>query len=67
MYKAFLALNNAGAWMVDDGRDEDEEEDEEEEEGPKGFITVLLFDKDYNFIDAGWDRLDGDYSQNTNF
>ncbi|MGC3946381.1 MAG: DUF6443 domain-containing protein [Chryseolinea sp.] len=60
MYQAFLGLNNAGAWMTSDGREEDDEE------GPKGFVTVLLFDKDYNFIDAGWDKLDENFSQNTN-
>lgn len=33
---------------------------------PKGFVTILLFDKDFNFLDAAWDQLDDVYAQGTN-
>ncbi len=33
---------------------------------PKGFVTIMLFDKDHNFLDAAWDQLDDSYSQGTN-
>jgi RHS repeat-associated protein len=33
---------------------------------PKGFVTILLFDKNYNFLDAAWDQIDADYTQSSN-
>lgn len=30
---------------------------------PKGFVTILLFDKNFNFLDAAWDQIDADYEQ----
>lgn len=34
--------------------------------GPKAFVTILLFDKNYNLVDAAWDQLDGDFKQERN-
>jgi RHS repeat-associated protein len=33
---------------------------------PKGFVTILLFDKNFNFLDAAWDQIDADYEQGLN-
>jgi RHS repeat-associated protein len=33
---------------------------------PKAFVTILLFDKNYNLLDAAWDQIDADYEQGSN-
>lgn len=32
---------------------------------PKGFITILTFDKEHKFLDAAWDQLNSVYDQGT--
>lgn len=52
----FEALDAFGAFIAGDDRPDDDN-------APKGFITILLFDKAYNFLDAAWEQLDEDYMQ----
>lgn len=51
--KAYTALTNYGG-LIAAGEGEEGDEDY-----PRCFVTILLFDKDYNFIDAAWDQIDG--------
>lgn len=30
---------------------------QDDESAPKAFVTILFFDKDYNFLDAAWDQI----------
>lgn len=49
----YNTLNNYGGFIAaggPDGTDSDH---------PKLFVTILLFDKDHNFLDAAWDQIDG--------
>ncbi|MBX2965985.1 MAG: RHS repeat-associated core domain-containing protein [Cyclobacteriaceae bacterium] len=52
----FEALDAFGAFIAGGDRPDDDD-------SPKGFITILLFDKNYNFLDAAWEQLDEDYMQ----
>jgi RHS repeat-associated protein len=38
-------------------------DDDYDETAPRGFITILLFDKNKNLIDAGWDQIGVEYDQ----
>ena len=48
--KAFNALNNFGAGIVAAGGSGNSS-------GPKAFITVLLYDKNYNFVDVTYKQI----------
>jgi RHS repeat-associated protein len=52
----FEALDAFGAFIAGGDRPDDDN-------SPKGFITILLFDKEFNFLDAAWEQLDEDYAQ----
>lgn len=55
--KAYDALSQYGTW-VSGGTGHGSNPGD-----PKGFVTILTFDKNYNFLDAAWDQIDADYSQ----
>ena len=44
---AFEALNSFGLDIANGGRDDDEDE-------PKGFLNIIVFDQDYNFVTAAF-------------
>jgi RHS repeat-associated protein len=49
--KVYNGLNNfAGTVPAGDHYQDDES-------APKAFVTILFFDKDYNFVDAAWDQV----------
>jgi RHS repeat-associated protein len=54
---AYNSMNSFGGSAAAESRTNDDDT------SPKGFITILLFDENYNLVDAGWDQLDGDYEQ----
>jgi RHS repeat-associated protein len=54
---AYAGMNSFGAMAADADREEDDDA------SPKGFITILVFDKHRNFVDAAWDQIDDDYDQ----
>jgi hypothetical protein len=56
MLEVFQGLNDFGTFIANGDRPDDEE-------SPKGFVTILLFDKDHNFLDAAWDQLEEGYTQ----
>ncbi|MEJ7646773.1 MAG: RHS repeat-associated core domain-containing protein, partial [Chryseolinea sp.] len=39
---------------------------QDNESAPKAFVTILFFDKDYNFIDAAWDQVTTTGAQTSN-
>jgi RHS repeat-associated protein len=53
---AYNSLNDFGGMIAAGDRDDDDA-------SPKGFITIMLFDKNHNFLDAAWDQIDEDYEQ----
>ncbi len=55
--KAYNALNSFGG-LVATGTGHSSNSGD-----PKAFVTILLFDKNYNFLDAAWDQLDDTFSQ----
>lgn len=57
MLKAFNAVNTYGSWAAAGTAHEDDEL------SPKGFVTIMLFDKDYKFLDVAYDQLDEAYEQ----
>jgi RHS repeat-associated protein len=58
MLNAYNTTEAFGTWVAGGNRVDDEE-------SPRGFITLLIFDKHYNFLDAAWQQLDGAYDQGT--
>jgi RHS repeat-associated protein len=50
--KAYNTLNNYGGIIAAGGSGGSSEH-------PKLFVNILLFDKDYNFLDAAWEQIDG--------
>jgi RHS repeat-associated protein len=56
-YNEYQSMNSFGVIAADSDREEDDDA------SPKGFITILLFDKHRNFVDAAWDQIDDDYDQ----
>jgi RHS repeat-associated protein len=54
---AYAGMNSFGAMAADADREEDDDA------SPKGFVTILVFDKHRNFVDAAWDQIDDDYDQ----
>lgn len=55
--KAYNALNSFGG-LVATGTGHSSNSGD-----PKAFVTILLFDKNYNFLDAAWDQLNAAYVQ----
>ncbi|HYC84601.1 MAG TPA: RHS repeat-associated core domain-containing protein, partial [Chryseosolibacter sp.] len=55
--KAYNAVDDYGGWVSGGSGHGSNAGD------PKGFITIILFDKNYNFLDAAWDQLDDTYTQ----
>ena len=51
--KAFTALNNVGGIVAGGGGNNDQSG------FPKLFVNILLFDKNYNLVDAAWQQIDG--------
>ncbi len=49
--KLFNSLNSFAA-MVPQGDHQDDDE-----AAPKAFVTILFFDRNYNFLDAAWDQI----------
>ena len=47
---AFEALNSFGLEIANGGRDDDEDE-------PKGFLNIIVFDQDYNFVTAAFKQV----------
>lgn len=52
MLKAYNTLNNYGGIIAGGGSGGSSSY-------PKLFVNILLFDKDYNFLDAAWEQIDG--------
>jgi len=52
MLKAYNTLNNYGGIIAAGGSGDSSSH-------PKLFVNILLFDKDYNFLDAAWEQIDG--------
>jgi hypothetical protein len=50
--KAYNALEDYGSFIAAGG-------DGGNSNNPKLFVTILLFDKDYNFLDVAWQQIDG--------
>ncbi len=50
--KAYNTLNNYGGIIAGGGSGGSSEH-------PKLFVNILLFDKDFNFLDAAWEQIDG--------
>lgn len=57
MLKAYNAIDNYGILSAAGLARESNPGD------PKGFVTILLFDKDFNFLNAAWDQIDASYIQ----
>jgi RHS repeat-associated protein len=53
---AYNSLNDFGSLIAAGDRDDNDT-------SPKGFVTIMLFDKNHNFLDAAWDQIDEDYEQ----
>lgn len=53
---AYNSLDEFGGFIAGGDRPDDDG-------APKGFITILLFDKHHNFLDAAWDQIDEAYEQ----
>jgi RHS repeat-associated protein len=53
---AYNSLNDFGGLIAAGDRDDDDT-------SPKGFVTIMLFDKNHNFLDAAWDQIDEAYEQ----
>ena len=47
---AFEALNSFGSFIAGGGREDENNE-------PRGFINIIVFDKDYNFVDAAFRQI----------
>lgn len=56
MGNAFQAINGFGGWISDGDRPDDDNQ-------PKGFLTILVFDKAYNLVNMSFQQLDGSYVQ----
>ncbi len=54
---AFEALNSVGSVLATAGRDEDDDN------APKGFVNIIVFDKDYNLVDFSYEQIDAAYVQ----
>jgi len=54
---AYQALNSLGTVLASGGRDDDDN-------APKGFINILVFDKNNNLIDFAYQQIDANYVQN---
>lgn len=57
--KVYSGLNSF-AGMVPGG-----DHDEDDESVPKAFVTILLFDKEYNLVDAAWKQITTDGLQSS--
>jgi RHS repeat-associated protein len=60
---AYYSMTAFGSLAADSDRPLFDPLSEYDEVSPKGFITILLFDKNRNLLDGGWDQLDAAYSQ----
>jgi len=54
---AYQALNAFGSILATGDRDVDDDD------APRGFINILVFDEDYNFVDFTFAQIDADYVQ----
>ncbi len=46
---AFQALTGIGEWIASGGKEDDDDD-------PKGFITIIVFDKEYNLVDISFEQ-----------
>jgi uncharacterized protein YjdB len=53
----FEALNAFGLVMATVGRPDDDDD------APKGFLNILVFDKNYNLVDIAYEQIDASYVQ----
>lgn len=53
---AYDALNSYGAFIASGGKDD-------EENWPKGFLNILVFNKDFELVDVGYQQLDDEHVQ----
>jgi hypothetical protein len=49
--KIYNTLNNYSGFVAGG------EHNNDDDAAPKGFVTILFFDKNYNFLDAAWDQV----------